>query len=320
MRTSAFKFQENKLLSVSIPLTLKASVSAIESKVTAAVRSTMIFPATSATFCKAAGIACNEDIEIQSYATKANATLGHDHASQVITTINNFQLDFFLEENLSKGVTQLANNLFDPSPIRAFLPSKLAKLLSALTTANLPTLLATFNISKNTRMAAIMATATYLCEIPALPGEHRACPTSMEEMVAFVATELGNKVEVLSTSRAPTSAPIRKGPVKILSFKKRSLVEGKNIVICHNLMFTSQLYYCHHLTRTKVVQASLIGTDSSVIHGVAICHINTTQWASEHPAFATLDIPHGAKACHWNTQHNLIWIKQTNEVPNVKQL
>jgi len=65
----------------------------------------MIFPATSATFCKAAGIVCNEDIEIQSYATKANATLGHDHASQVITTINNFQLDFFLEENLSKGVT-----------------------------------------------------------------------------------------------------------------------------------------------------------------------------------------------------------------------
>jgi hypothetical protein len=74
----------------------------------------------------------------------------------------------------------------------------------------------------------------------------------MEEMVAFVATELGNKVEVLSTSGAPTSAPIRKGPVKMLSFKKRSLVEGKNIVICHNLMFPSQLYYCHHVTRTKV--------------------------------------------------------------------
>jgi hypothetical protein len=81
MRTSAFKFQENKLLSVSISLTLKAAVSPIESKVRAPVRSTMIFPATSATYCKAAGIVCNEDIEIQSYATKANATLGHDHAS-----------------------------------------------------------------------------------------------------------------------------------------------------------------------------------------------------------------------------------------------
>jgi hypothetical protein len=105
MHTFAFKFQENKRLSVSIPLTLKASVSPIKSKITAAVRSTMIFPATSATFYKAAGIMCNEDIEIQSYETKANATSGHDHASQVFTTINHFQLDFFLEENLSKGVT-----------------------------------------------------------------------------------------------------------------------------------------------------------------------------------------------------------------------
>jgi len=113
---------------------------------------------------------------------------------------------------------QLANNLFDPSPIRAFLPSKLAKSFPALTTSNLPTLLATFK-----RMAAIMASATYLCKIPALCGEHRACPTSMEEMVAFVATKLGNKVEVLSTSRAPTSTPIRKWPTKILSFQKEKL-------------------------------------------------------------------------------------------------
>ncbi|KAH8974859.1 hypothetical protein BDL97_01G123600, partial [Sphagnum fallax] len=267
---------ENKLLSVSIPLTLKASVSPIKSKITAAVRSTMIFPATSATFYKAAGIMCNEDIEIQSYETKANATSGHDHASQVFTTINNFQLDFFLEENLSKG----------PTCQHSLLVSILAR-----TREWQPS----WQLQLN------------LWEIPAMPREHRACPTSMEEMVAFVATKLGNKVEVLSTSQTHTSAPIRKGPVKILSFQKRSLVEGKNI-----------LYYCHHVTRTKVVRASLIGTDSSVIHGVAICHINTALWASKHPAFAALDIPHGAEACHHNTHHNLIWMKQTNEVPRNK--
>jgi hypothetical protein len=139
-------------------------------------------------------------------------------------------------------------------------------------------------------------------------------------MVAFVTLKLGNKVEVLFTSGAPTLAPIRKGPMKILNFQKRSLVEGKNIVICHNLMFPSQLYYCHHVTRTKVVQASLIGTDSYVIHIVAIYHINTTLWALEHPALTALDIHYGVEACHWNTQHNFIWFKQTNKVPTVKQL
>jgi hypothetical protein len=81
MCKSAFKFQENKLLSVSIPLSLKALVSPIKSKVAAVVKSTMIPLATCVTFCKAVGIVCNEDTEIQSYATKANATLGQDHAS-----------------------------------------------------------------------------------------------------------------------------------------------------------------------------------------------------------------------------------------------
>ncbi len=99
------QIQENKLLLIYIPLTLKALVSTIKSKVTSIVKSTMIFPTMSATFCKVVGIVCNENMEIQSYATKANATLGQDHASQVITTINNFQPNFFFEENLSKGVT-----------------------------------------------------------------------------------------------------------------------------------------------------------------------------------------------------------------------
>jgi hypothetical protein len=55
---------------------------------------------------------------------------------------------------------QWANNLFDPSPIGAFVPSKLAKRLPALTTTNLPTLLATFKVSKNRRMATIMASSS----------------------------------------------------------------------------------------------------------------------------------------------------------------
>jgi hypothetical protein len=35
----------------------------------------MIFPATSATFCKAAGIMCNEDIEIQILCNKSQCHL-----------------------------------------------------------------------------------------------------------------------------------------------------------------------------------------------------------------------------------------------------
>jgi hypothetical protein len=68
----------------------------------------------------------------------------------------------------------------------------------------LPKLLAAFAIDKNSRMAAMMATATYLCESPALPGEQRACPISVEEMAVFVASGVGEQLEVLSTRGAPT--------------------------------------------------------------------------------------------------------------------
>jgi hypothetical protein len=47
-----------------------------------------------------------------------------------------------------------------------------------------------------------------------------------------------------------------------------------------------------------------------ITHSVAICHMDTTLWASEHPAFAALDIPRGTEACHWNIQHDLIWIQK----------
>lgn len=165
-------------------------------------------------------------------------------------------------------------------------------------------------------MANIMAVAVRLCEEPALPGERRACPTSVEAMAEFVSSEVGSDVELLATSGAPeVITPVMKPlkPVRILRFTKRSIVEGKHIVICHNLMFPSQMYYCHHVTGTKVVEASLESQeDGSVIRGVAVCHLDTTMWASEHPAFASLNIPRGAEACHWTAQNDLIWMPKSS--------
>ncbi len=177
-RTPAFIFWERMLPSVSIPSTLKVSVSPMEGTTTAdeyvaVVKSAMNFPTTSAMFCNVAGLICDEDIDIHSYATKAanatsttTTTQGHKHASRAIgvTTINDFQLDFFLEEQLENGeYMHLADNLFNPIPLGTFQPNNVAETFPALTTANLPELLAAINIGKNTRMAAITATATYLC-------------------------------------------------------------------------------------------------------------------------------------------------------------
>ncbi len=319
---------------VSIPPILRSSVSPVEGTLTAdrfaaSISRGAIFPATAAAFCKAAGLICEQDIDIGPY-TSSSTQQQHLHGPHPaaeaapraigIKTINDFQFDFFLEDQLVKGgQMKLVENLHDPIPKRAFLPFVVAESLPSLTTPNLPQLLHTFNINEGSKMATIMGTAVYLCESPALMGEERACPTSVEAMADFVSSEIGTNVEVLATTGAPSAAPNSPNsrPVRILEFSKRSLREGEHIVICHNLMFPSQLYYCHHVTGTKVVQASLLqhqeeesstGSSSSIIHAVAICHLDTSMWASEHPAFAALNIPRGAEACHWSGQNDLVWM------------
>lgn len=304
----ALSHWEETLPAVAIPSSLRGSVSPVDGSAVAtrfatAVSRGAIFPATTASFCQAAGLMCEEDVDISLYSTEGTGrALG-------IQTINDFQFDFFLEDDLVKGATMnLAENLHDPIPLRAFLPREVADTLPPLTTSNLPKLTQTFNIDEGTKMATIMATATYLCENPPLPGEERACPTSVEAMAEFVSSQLGQQVRLLGTKGAPEAAPGTQEPVTVLDFTKGSLDEGKKIVICHNLMFPSQLYYCHHVTGTKVVQGSLAAADGSTIHGVGICHLDTTMWSSTHPAFAALNIPRGAEACHWTAQNDMIWV------------
>jgi hypothetical protein len=298
------------LPNVVLPETLRQSVSPVEDSIisarfAAALSRGAVFPSMSADFCDAAGLVCEDHVKVSSYGVDAEAA---PRASS-IKTINDFQFDFFLEENLVVGgQMHLSENLHDPVPVRAFLPRVVADSLPPLTTANLPKLRQTFNIADKTSMSTMMGTAAYLCENPALPGEDKDCPATLTAMAQFVASQLGPEVQALSTTGAPAETPAQRTPVKIESVTKRSLAEGDHIIICHGIMFPSALYYCHHVTGTKVVQASLRASDDTVINAVGICHLDTSLWASEHPAFTALNIPRGAEACHWSTENDVVWV------------
>lgn len=319
--------------SLPMPEPLREAVSPLEdadpvaTRFAAAVSRGAVFPSTSTAFCDAAGLICDENIEVSSYSLHhETSTTTTTHASRAasIKTINDFQFDFFLESQLVEGNTmRLAENLHDPIPVRAFLPRVVAEALPALTTSNLPKLTQIFNVHATSPMATMMGTAAYLCDNPALPGEEKECPMTVDAMAQFVASQLGStSVVALSTVGAPTTVPVNPSPVKIESFKKRSLSEGEHIIICHSLMFPSALYYCHHVTGTKVVQASL-RVDSSEQEGdhsgsvdiaaVGICHLDTSLWASEHPAFTKLNIPRGAEACHWLSQQDIVWVSTSTQ-------
>lgn len=307
----------NSVLPIAVlPDTLRQLVSPLEDSPIAtrfanAVSRGAVFPEVSAEFCNAASLVCDSHVQIASYGLERVEAAPRASA---IKTINDFQFDFFLEKNLFVGgEMQLSENLHDPIPARPFLPRVVADSLPSLTTANLPKLRQMFNIADKASMSTMMGTAAYLCENPALPGEDKECPITLAAMAQFVSSQLGSEVEALSTSGSPTEAPHLKAPVKIETVTKRSLTEGYHIIICHTIMFPSALYYCHHVSGTKVVQASLRAQDNSVIHAVGICHLDTSMWASEHPAFTALNIPRGAEACHWSTQNDMVWVSTATQ-------
>jgi len=314
--TSAGTLWSRVLPNVAVPAALRQLTSPVENTPTAtrfasALARGAVFPSMSAAFCDAAALICEDQIEIASY--------GHLHNTEApravsIKTINDFQFDFFLEEHLVVGgEMHLSSNLQDPIPARAFLPSAVASVLPRLATANLPKLRNTFNIQGNTPMATIMGTAAFLCENPALPGEEKACAVTLPAMAQFVASQLGTQVQALATHGATEVTVTAPAAVKIESVTKRSLAEGEHIVICHTVMFPSALYYCHHVTGTKVVQAALRVNEESVIAAVGICHLDTSLWASEHPAFTALNIPRGAEACHWTVQNDVVWVSSATQ-------
>ncbi|KAG0588324.1 hypothetical protein KC19_2G234500 [Ceratodon purpureus] len=232
-----------------------------------------------------------------------------------IETINDLQEDFFLESSLVEGrKIAIHNNLNDPAPSKAFVPSSAVSSFPELTTYNALDIMSYFGVARDSSMAKAIATAAYLCGGAALPGEAKSCAMSTEALAAFVASELGNNVKIYATKGAPTStstSPV-KAPVTILKVAKGSVEEGRKIVVCHHLAFPSALYYCHAVTGTKVIQATLKTEgrfQAAFIKAMAVCHLNTELWLSRHPAFKALNIARGEEACHFLVENDLVFTR-----------
>ena len=233
-----------------------------------------------------------------------------------VETINDLQEDFFLESSLVEGrKTTVHNNLGDRAPSRAFLSPTAATALPAITTYNALDIMRFYGVARDSNMATSIATAAYLCGGAALPGEARSCAASTDALAAFVAAQLGNNVRVYATKGAPTSTSTSnmKAPVTIMKVAKGSVEEGRKIVVCHHLAFPSALYYCHAVTGTKVVQATLKtegrNQPAAYIKAMAVCHLNTALWLSRHPAFKALNIAQGEEACHFLVGNDMVFTR-----------
>ncbi|GLJ40905.1 hypothetical protein SUGI_0846230 [Cryptomeria japonica] len=213
---------------------------------------------------------------------------------------------FFRENLLVQGKTLPMPDIKDYMPKRSFLPGSLAKNLP-FSTQTMPELMKMLNIPENSSMAAIMARTLRECERAAVKGEIKKCVRSVEGMAEFAVSVLGSKVEVLTTESTAGSG--HKVSVGAVTGKDGGKITRS--VSCHQSLFPFLVYYCHSVPKVKVYKAALLSMEEEkkINEGVAICHLDTSQWSAGHAAFVALGHQPGKiEVCHWIFENDLIWV------------
>lgn len=216
---------------------------------------------------------------------------------------------FFLEEDLRTGakLTVYGKNLKRSSPDSRifFLPRRLAEAIP-FSSDKLSVALEMLNISQGSYAALAMKHSLQLCESPAISGEIKYCPTSLESMIDYATSTLGSSgVSVLETN-VPCNLNSQRYTITGIPFQSKS---GLKSAICHTLIYPYAVYYCHQLQQTTAARVSLKGDDGSTGEGAAVCHSNTSGWNPQHLAFKVLNVkPGGAPICHLVSGENVLWV------------
>ncbi|KAK7407258.1 hypothetical protein VNO78_09009 [Psophocarpus tetragonolobus] len=212
---------------------------------------------------------------------------------------------FFREKMMKEGTVMPMPDIRDKMPERSFLPrSILSKLPFSI--SKMEELKRVFRASDNGSMERMMRDSLSECERAPSRGETKRCVGSLEDMIDFATSVLGRNVAVRTTQNVNGSKKsVLVGPVTGINGGKVT-----QSVSCHQSLFPYLLYYCHAVPKVRVYQADLLDpkTKSKINHGIAICHLDTSDWSPTHGAFLSLGSgPGRIEVCHWIFQNDMAW-------------
>ncbi|KAG0487396.1 hypothetical protein HPP92_009491 [Vanilla planifolia] len=209
---------------------------------------------------------------------------------------------FFRERSLRKGTVMPMPDIRDRMPPRSFLPRSISGKIP-FTAASVDGI---FNIPPDTAMGKAVDSTIADCDRAPSRGETKRCATSAEDMIDFAVSVLGNDVEVRSTASTRGS----KGNILIGEVKGVNGGKVTQSVSCHQSLFPYLVYYCHSVPRVRVYEAEILAVDTKnkINHGVAICHLDTSDWSPTHGAFLALGPgPGKIEVCHWIFEGDMTW-------------
>ncbi|CAN4099133.1 unnamed protein product [Withania somnifera] len=223
----------------------------------------------------------------------ATSHSNHDHLGEV---------SFFRISILNPGNTIHLDNLENPFPHRSFLPSQIASKISINSNHLQHLFPQTFSspFTKDTTQTTILN-----CNAPTLKGEVKKCAKSLEEMIEFSKTILKKNHLIALTTKS------KEGSGEKLKIEYIHKINSQKSVSCHEIFLPFATYFCHLLSSTNIYAVDLVDLNSNahVNTALVVCHMDTSSWPADHPAFKMLNfLPGKGEACHWMSQADLVWV------------
>ncbi|OWM65394.1 polygalacturonase 1 beta-like protein 3 [Punica granatum] len=228
----------------------------------------------------------------------------HDRGSSSM----NMQVEegrFFRESELREGNVMMMPDIRDKMPARPFLPRMITSKLP-FSFSRVADIREIFHAREDSATEHVILNVLEECETAPSRGETKQCVVSAEDMIDFAVSVLGHGIVVRTTANVNGSTQkVMIGPVRGINHGR--VTES---VSCHQSLYPYLVYYCHSVPKVRVYEADIVdmASRSTINHGVAICHLDTSAWSPEHGAFVALGYwPGQIEVCHWIFENDMTW-------------
>jgi hypothetical protein len=171
---------------------------------------------------------------------------------------------------------------------------------------HLPYILELFSFSPDSPQAKAVESTLTDCEGTHVPGETKFCATSFESMVEFAQSVLRSDIKpIASVHLTRSKATVQ--TYTIMEEPKRILTPAT--VGCHPFTYPYTIFYCHSDIGAQGFRVSLAGDNGDRIEAIALCHLDTSNWKSDHKAFRELgSLPGLTDVCHFFPANHMVWV------------
>ncbi|MCO5577720.1 hypothetical protein L7F22_031552 [Adiantum nelumboides] len=123
-----------------------------------------------------------------------------------------------------------------------------------------------------------------------LHAEVKACLTSLEDVVDFVATIMGasKPIKVYDSLLDASNVKFVGKTFTVVNVESLKQDPDEPSVSCHDMDFPCCLIYCHYAKKTKSFVTTLQAEDGSIHKRIVNCHYDTSYWNPHHIAFQDL--------------------------------